>query len=238
MKCLIIDDEELARALLENFIQRVPDLELIAKCKNPLEALDWMSRGKIDLIFLDIQMPELNGLEFLEVLAEKPMIIFTTAYPDYALDAFDQNALDYLLKPFSFQRFLQALSKAKEKYHLQKKPPVLLSPNPSVEADFLLVHADHKVYKLWHKDIRYIQSMREYVTYHMEGQKLMALNSLKKLEEVLPNEKFTRIHKSYLVGDIHVSALEGNQLHLGETLLPVGGSFKEQVIKKLFTKNE
>ncbi|MEM6805536.1 MAG: response regulator transcription factor [Bacteroidota bacterium] len=235
MKCLVIDDEELARALLENFIQGVPDLSLIAKCKNPLEALDWMSREKIDLIFLDIQMPELSGLDFLEVLPEKPMVIFTTAYSDYALNAFDQNALDYLLKPFSFQRFLQAVVKAKEKYHFKKKSPISISQEASTDTDFLLVHADHKIYKLWYKDIRYIQSMREYVTYHMNGQRLMALNSLKQLEKVLPSEKFTRIHKSYLVGNAHVSALEGNQLHLGETLLPIGGSFKEQVVKKLFS---
>lgn len=236
MKCLVIDDEELARALLENFIQRLPDLELLAKCKNPLEALDLMSREKVDLIFLDIQMPELNGLDFLNILAEKPMIIFTTAYSEHALDAFNLNALDYLHKPFSFQRFLQALAKAREKYHFRKtsNQAVLKAENPSEEA-YLLVHADHKVHKLWHKDILYVQSMREYVTYHLKNHKLMALNSLKKLEEVLPGEKFTRIHKSYLVANDQVNALEGNQLHVGEILLPIGGSFKEEVVRKLFS---
>ncbi|MDW3652886.1 MAG: response regulator transcription factor [Bacteroidia bacterium] len=236
MKCLVIDDEELARALLENFIQRLPDLELLAKCKNPLEALDLMSREKVDLIFLDIQMPELNGLDFLNILAEKPMIIFTTAYSEHALDAFNLNALDYLHKPFSFQRFLQALAKAREKYHFRKtsKQAEHKKENPSEEA-YLLVHADHKVHKLWHKDILYVQSMREYVTYHLKDHKLMALNSLKKLEEVLPGEKFTRIHKSYLVANDQVNALEGNQLHIGEILLPIGGSFKEEVVRKLFS---
>ena len=236
MKCLVIDDEELARALLENFIQRLPDLELLAKCKNPLEALDWMSREKLDLIVLDIQMPELNGMEFLEVLAEKPMVIFTTAYSEHALEAFNLNAIDYLHKPFSFQRFLQALAKAREKYHFKH---TRLSPEVSSEIQeeegYLLVHADHKVHKLWHKDILYIQSMREYVTYHFRDQKLMALNSLKKLEETLPSNKFTRIHKSYLVANDRVRALEGNQLHVGEILLPIGGSFKEEVVRKLFS---
>lgn len=160
MKCLVIDDEELARALLENFIRRLPDLELIAKCKNPLEALDWMSRENVDLIFLDIQMPELNGLEFLEVLAEKPMIIFTTAYSEYALEAFNLNALDYLHKPFSFQRFLQALAKAREKYHFkQGRNQAETTQLPEDTEGYLLVHADHKVHKLWHKDILYVQSI-------------------------------------------------------------------------------
>ncbi|MEM8889433.1 MAG: response regulator transcription factor [Bacteroidota bacterium] len=236
MKCLVIDDEELARALLENFIQRVPELELLAKCKNPLEALEWMSKEKVDLIFLDIQMPELNGLEFLDILTEKPLVIFTTAYAEHALDAFNLNALDYLHKPFSFQRFLQALNKAREKYHFRNSPKqveVLLEK--PIQEGYLLVNADHKVHKLWHKDILYIQSMREYVTYHLKDQKLMALNSLKKLEEILPSEKFTRIHKSYLVANDRVSALEGNQVHVGKTLLPIGGSFKEEVVKKLFS---
>ena len=236
MKCLVIDDEELARALLENFIQRIPELELLAKCKNPLEALEWMSKEKVDLIFLDIQMPELNGLEFLDILPEKPMIIFTTAYAEHALDAFNLNALDYLHKPFSFQRFLQALSKAREKYHFRNKHQSSEKEQVSAFNDgYLLVNADHKVHKLWYKDILYIQSMREYVTYHLKDQKLMALNSLKKLEEVLPSDKFTRIHKSYLVANERVKALEGNQLHVDETLLPIGGSFKEAVLRKLFS---
>lgn len=236
MKCLVIDDEELARALLENFIERVPELDLLAKCKNPLEALEWMSKEKVDLIFLDIQMPELNGLEFLNILSEKPMIIFTTAYAEHALDAFNLNALDYLHKPFSFQRFLQALGKAREKYHFRNAPK---NEETRLEREskegYLLVNADHKVHKLWYKDILYIQSMREYVTYHLKDQKLMALNSLKKLEEVLPGDKFTRIHKSYLVANEGVKALEGNQLHVGEILLPIGGSFKEEVVRKLFS---
>lgn len=241
MKCVVIDDEELARALLSNYLAKIPDLELVASCKNPIEALEILSRQKVDLLFLDIQMPELTGLEFLEILREKPMVVFTTAYPDHALNAYDLDVLDYLLKPFSFQRFVQAVNKAKERLYMQEiireKQGQSSKTKERVEnPDYLLVNAGHKIHKLKLDEIVYVQSMREYVAYHLtDATRLLALNSLKKLERELPPDQFTRIHKSYLVSNQCVSTLEGNRLYLGEIALPVGGSFKEEVVKRLFS---
>lgn len=241
MKCLVIDDEELARALMGNYISRLPDLEVVAYCKNPIEALEILGKHQIDLLFLDIQMPELTGLEFLETLREKPIVIFTTAYSEHALNAYNLNVLDYLLKPFSFQRFIQAVSKAREKYYLEimarekQNPRLELTPQKEIP-DYLLVHANHKVHKIKLNSILYVQSMREYVAYYLENSpRLLSLNSLKKLEQKLPQDRFTRIHKSYLVSNKFVDTLEGNRLYLGEIALPIGGSYKEDVIRRLFS---
>jgi len=241
MKCVVIDDEELARALLANYLAKIPDLEVVASCKNPMEALEIISRQKIDLLFLDIQMPELTGLEFLEILREKPIVVFTTAYPDHALNAYNLDVLDYLLKPFSFQRFVQAVNKAKERLYMQeivreKQGQLMTGPQPTEHPDYLLVNAEHKIHKIRLSEIIYIQSMREYVAYHLkDATRLLSLNSLKKLEQELPKDQFTRIHKSYLVSNQCVSTLEGNRLYLSEIALPIGGSFKEEVVKRLFS---
>lgn len=241
MKCVVIDDEELARALLANYLAKIPDLEVVASCKNPMEALEIISRQKIDLLFLDIQMPELTGLEFLAILREKPMVVFTTAYPNHALDAYNLDVLDYLLKPFSFQRFVQAVNKAKERLYMQevvreKQGQPMIAPQPRELTDYLLVNAEHKIHKIRLNEIIYIQSMREYVAYHLkDATRLLSLNSLKKLEQELPKDQFTRIHKSYLVSNRCVSTLEGNRLYLNEIALPIGGRFKEEVVKRLFS---
>src|SRR5690606_35932820 len=158
INCLVVDDEELARTLLENYISRLPHLSLAGKCANPLEALKVMEETEVDLLFLDIQMPELTGIDFLKSLQQKPLVIFTTAYSEYAIEGYQLDVIDYLLKPFSFERFVQAVNRALE---FSKK-----NTTPA-EKDFLLVRADHKVHKIKYDDIRYIQSMREYVAYFL-----------------------------------------------------------------------
>ena len=239
IKCLVVDDEELARKLLETFIGRMPHLELAGSCKNPLEAMQSLQEQEVDLLFLDIQMPELTGIEFLKTMTNKPLVIFTTAYPEYALEGYQLDVIDYLLKPFGFDRFVQAVNKASELIRLKKAASQNIPANTPEEReedqkDYLLVKSEHKVHKLFYKDIRYIQSMREYVAYYTQEGRILSLNSLKKLEVELPPNQFIRIHKSYIVSIPKVSTLEGNMVHVGKDKLPIGANYREEVMRRIF----
>lgn len=235
LRCLVIDDEELARDLLENYISQVPHLQLVGKCVNAQEAMAVLEEVKPDLIFLDIQMPKMTGIEFLKSVPSAPAIIFTTAYENYALEGYELSVLDYLLKPFDFKRFMQAINKASELIQLRQtvKSVEAIDLN-SDDSDYLMVNASHKIHRLAINDIIYIQSMREYVVFHTEQEKLMSLGSLKALEERLPTDYFLRIHKSYIVAKKIVKSIEGNRLHLKNITLPVGGIYKQGVLDKLF----
>ncbi len=237
--CIIIDDEELARELLDNFIERVPQLHLLAKFSNPLEAISCLNQESVDLVFLDIQMPEMTGIEFLKTLSQAPAVILTTAYDRYAVEGFELSVIDYLLKPFGFPRFLNAVNKAIELIDFREKsnektPSTHAAESPRVPSDFLLINGDHKIHRLYLKDILYIQSMKEYVVYFTDEGKIMALGSLKSLEEKLPASDFMRIHKSYIVAKKRVRSIEGNQLDIGATTLPIGGSYRNDVLKGVF----
>lgn len=237
VRCLVVDDEELARTLLETFIGRVPGLVIEALCANPLEAAAVLRQRPVDLLFLDIQMPELTGIEFLRTLQHKPVVIFTTAYSDYALEGYTLDVTDYLLKPFSFERFLQAVNKAMsvlQARDLADRAPAAVSAPPPPEKDYILVKADHKIHRIRFGDILYIQSMREYVAFHTVSGRILSLNSLKNLEEELPADRFIRIHKSYIVAIDKVATLEGNTLHVGKEKLPVGASYKEALVGRVF----
>lgn len=224
IRCLIVDDEELARTLLKAYIGRLPQLELAGMCKDPVVALEVLHDQAVDLIFLDIQMPELTGIEFLRTLSRKPLVVFTTAYSEYALDGYELDVVDYLLKPFSFERFVQAAEKARERLRLKK----------TEEKDYLLVKSEHKIHRVPYTDILFIQSMREYVAYHTADARILSLGSLKSLEETLPPDLFLRVHKSFIVARSKVSALEGNFVHVGKERIPVGASYREEVMRKLF----
>lgn len=239
INCLVVDDEELARNLVENYINRLPYLNIAAKCADPLEAMQVMQEQKIDLIFLDIQMPNLTGIEFIKTLSYKPYIIFTTAYKEYALESYELDVVDYLLKPFRFERFMQAVNKASQLINQENKSiaPVAATPsvaNAEVTKDYILVKSDFKVFRIFHDDILYIESMKEYVAYHTKDQRTLSLGSLKKLEQQLPESKFMRIHKSYIANTSYIAALEGNMVHISDKKLPIGSSYKEAVMKKVF----
>lgn len=234
VRCLVVDDEELARALLENFIGRVPGLVLEAQCTNPLEAMAVLRQRPVDLLFLDIQMPELTGIEFLRTLQQKPVVVFTTAYADYALEGYTLDVTDYLLKPFSFERFLQAVNKAIAALQAKTAVERPAAETPPPDKDHILVKADHKVHRLKFDDILYIQSMREYVAFHTPAGRILSLNSLKNLEEELPADRFIRIHKSYIAAIGKIATLEGNTLHVGKEKLPVGASYREGLVGRVF----
>lgn len=235
--CLVIDDEELARDLLENFIGRLPHLALLGKCRDPFEALNVLSSQPVDLLFLDIQMPGMTGMEFLRTLKNKPLVVFTTAYSEFAIESYNVDATDYLLKPFSFERFVQAVNKATDLLSLRKAAAGSPTPSAAVTApatkDFILVKSEHKVHRLRYEDIAYVEGMREYVAYHTPNGRILSLNSLKSLEEELPADQFLRIHKSYIVAMGKISAIEGNQVVIGKEKLPIGASYREVVMGKL-----
>ena len=246
IKCLIVDDEELARNLVENYIERLPYLEVVAKCANPLEAMKILREQKVDLMFLDIQMPELTGIEFLKTMTQKPLVIFTTAYKEYALEGYELDVVDYLLKPFRFDRFLQAVNKAsnllkKGKAEIETISSTTSSTNivniskPNEKPkDYILVKSEFKVFRIFYKDILYIESMKEYVAYHTAEGRTLSLGSLKKLQSELPTQQFIRIHKSYIANMDYISALEGNMVHVEGKKLPIGSSYKAEVMKKVF----
>ena len=228
MKCVIADDEKLARSLIENYMAKVPSLDLVASCKNGMEAAEIIQSQQIDLLITDIQMPELLGTDLVKSLTHPPMVIFTTAYEDYAVEGFELNAVDYLLKPFSFDRFLTAINKAKEIYDSKSSKEV------SLKKDYLTIKADHKLYKVQYADIKFIEGQREYVSFHVPSGRITALMSLKHLEESLPKEMFIRCHKSYIVNKNMVEALEGNSLVVAGKSIPIGQSYKEMVVKEVF----
>lgn len=228
MKCIIADDEQLARNLIESYVSKIPFLELVASCKNGLEVSQVLQSQEIDLLITDIQMPELLGTELVKTLTHPPMVIFTTAYENYAVQGFELNAVDYLLKPFAFERFLTAVNKAKEFSEHQGDKTV------SLKKDYLTIKADHKLYKVQYADIKYIEGQREYVSFHTPSGRITALMSLKHLEESLPSELFVRCHKSYIINKAMVEALDGNSLVIQDKSIPIGQSYKERVVKEVF----
>ena len=228
MRCIIADDEQLARTLVESYVAKIPFLELVASCKNGIEVNRILMTEEIDLLITDIQMPELLGTDLVKSLVNPPQVIFTTAYKDYALEGFELNALDYLLKPFSFERFLAAINKAKE---LNTEA---VYKDLSVKKDFITIKADHKLYRVTFADIKFIEGQREYVSFHTQDGRITALMSLKFLEENLPKDSFVRCHKSYIINKNKVAALEDNSLKIGDKLIPIGQSYKENVLKQVF----
>jgi DNA-binding LytR/AlgR family response regulator len=231
IRCAIVDDEFLARQYLSDYVSKIPFLELVGDFNSPLKAIDLIKNGHIDLLFLDIQMPDITGLDFLKTLKKQPHIIFTTAYKEYALEGYEHNVTDYLLKPFSFERFLKAVNKVAE--NIENNGAVLNEehPVPHLYNDYLTIRADRKHYKINYDDLIYIEGQKAYVTFHTIHKKITALASLKELEEKLPQKHFIRIHKSYIVSIKHIDSLEGNLIEINSTQLPVGKSYRLDVEK-------
>lgn len=220
-KCIIIDDEELARALISNYVDRLDFLELVDSFENPTQAITTLNTQKIDLIFLDIQMPEIKGTTFAKMIHPDTRFIFTTAYSEYALEGYALNALDYLLKPITFERFLTAVSKIKE------------TKSDLETHKFLTIKSGYDLHKIKFEDIFYIESDSEYVNFHTSQAKIMSHNSLKALEQKLPPSIFIRVHRSFMVNKNKVTSLKGKTLMLGDTAIPISSSHME-IVKELF----
>ena len=241
VSCIIVDDEQYARKLLSEYASRLPFLEVKAECRNSMEAMKVLQEQDVDLIFLDIQMPELTGIDFLKSLSSKPVVIFTTAYQEYAIEGYQLDVVDYMLKPISFERFVKGVNKAMDLIRLRRagnKDKQMISSGTAGDAEdagFINLKADYKVYRVKIDDILYIEGLREYVTFYTAERKYVALQSLKKLEEMLPSSKFIRVHKSYIVNRDRVRSLYGNMIEIGETEVPIGKNYAGRVKRVLFS---
>jgi DNA-binding LytR/AlgR family response regulator len=235
LKCAIIDDEFLARKYVKDYVSKLPMLELVGDFNSPLKAMELIKSGEVDLLFLDIQMPDITGIEFLKTMDRAPHVILTTAFEEYALEGYELNVVDYLLKPFSFERFLKAVNKVQELEEKNRKvsdsEPGNVMQKPQLKEDHLIVRADRKLYKINYEDLLYIEGQKAYVTFHTKKKNITALASLRELEEQLPASRFLRIHKSYIVSIREIESLEGNQVAIGGTQLSVGKSYRPSVEK-------
>ncbi len=215
--CVIVDDEPIARDILRQFVADAPGLNLVGECSNALELIEILKKKRVDLIFLDINMPKLSGIDFLRSQTVQPNVILTTAYPEFALDGYELNVVDYLLKPIAFPRFLQAVDKVKKV--VDKR-----------EVSFA-VKTDGKSYRIDVADIRYVESKGDYLQFHLSEQKIMVYMTMKKLME-LSQERIIRVHKSYAVSISAVDYVEGNLIHIGDSEIPIGASYKEDFKQK------
>jgi len=227
--CVIVDDEPIAREILESFIKKTPNLELISSCKNAVEALQIAQTEHIDLFFLDINMPEINGLSLAKIINNKSQIIFTTAYRDYAVDGFDLNVTDYLLKPIAFDRFLQAIQKVTEPTNGNIK---VTTENES-KKDFMFVRADRKMVKINFKDILYVESLGDYVKVFTNKNTIVTRETISNFEATLPSDCFIRIHRSYIVSISKISSYTNEYIEIAKKAISISRSYKESVLQKL-----
>lgn len=231
MRCIIVDDEQLVRELLEDNISQIPFLQLVKTCKNPLEAIETLQTEQIDLIFLDIQMPRLNGLQFLQTLNNPPLVILVTAYEKYALEGFDLNVVDYVLKPFSFERFLKACNRANDLFKLQQSSKVVATDMPE---DFF-VNVEYTLVKIVVADIDYIEGLKDYIKIHLSSSTKPVLTrmTIKAIEEKLPPPAFIRTHKSFLAAANKITTVKRDFVYIGSKEVPVSESYKENITKIL-----
>ena len=221
INCIVVDDEELARALLITYIEKLDYLNLVGEAENPLEALQLMKEHEVDVLFLDIQMPEIKGTDFAKMVDSNTKIIFTTAYSQYALEGYELNAVDYLLKPITFERFVTAVNKVKPSKIIEK-------------TDTITIKSGYDLHKVKYEDILYIVSDSEYVTFHLGDKKIISNQRLKALEQELPSSMFMRVHRSYIINKNNVTGLKGRDLLLSDVIIPVSDSYYDQVKEELF----
>jgi len=226
IRTIAIEDEPLALQLVEGYISKTPFLELAASFDNPLDAMDFLGNETVDLIFLDIHMPDLSGIEFTRILENRPKIIFTTAYEKYALEGFKLEAVDYLLKPFNYEEFLTAAKKAQKVIGLENVA------NHKIEAnnEFLFLKSEYKIRRINFNEIRYIEGLKDYVKVYLQNEPkpILSLNSLKALEAKLPSARFMRVHRSYIVNLEKIDTIERSRIVFGKTYIPVSDQYKEK----------
>lgn len=242
INCLIVDDELLARRLLTDYISKIPTLKLVATRSSALEAQEILRKEQIDLLFLDIQMPDLTGITFLQSLPNKPVTIFTTAYTEYALKGYELAVIDYLVKPISFERFFLAVTKATEflsysNQSLRNEEVTSQQVSATTSSDFLFVKVDYKIQKVNYSDIDYIEAYGEYILIYSGKEKLMTLAALGKMEELLPRPNFMRVHRSFIVNFSKIQSVQGNVLYVGQKQIPVSKSYRDVLMNEI-SKNQ
>ncbi|MFA6277223.1 MAG: LytTR family DNA-binding domain-containing protein [Pedobacter sp.] len=227
IRCIVVDDKPLAIDVLKHYIAKVSFLELIYSTTNPLEALSKVAEGNVDLIFLDIQMPELTGLQFMKIIKGKCQVILTTAYTEYALEGFENDAIDYLLKPVSFERFYKAVEKAKLMHKGMLIPSIETSDvKTGKDIDHIFVKTEYKLIRIATAAILYIEGMQNYINIYTTTEKITSLQTMKKMEELLPNPQFVRVHKSFIVAVDKIDTIERNRIAIGDKVIALGDNYR------------
>ena len=241
IRCLAVDDEPLALDILAKYINQTPSLNLVGTYTDALEALSLIQQGKVDLVFVDIQMPSLTGIQFLRVLNGKCKAILTTAYSEYAMEGYELDVIDYLLKPISFERFLKAIQKADNRFQANvvisnsvSEPPKpieskVLTSEPQL--DFIFVKTEYKIIKLNLSSILYIEGLKDYVSIFTTDERILTLQTMKKMEELLPSNRFVRVHKSYIVSLEKINSIERQRIFIGRASIPIGESYYKDFIR-------
>ncbi|MBO9616539.1 MAG: response regulator transcription factor [Dyadobacter sp.] len=234
IRCLIVDDEPLAISVLQEYISQLETLTLVGTCCNAVEALLFLQKNKVDLLFLDIQMPKLTGIDFLKTLANRPKVIFTTAYREYALEGFELNVLDYLLKPVPFDRFLLAINKYHGNEPANKLPQLLVPANENgINEQFIYLKSDKKMIKVFLNEILYIESLKDYVKVKTVSGDVVSYQRISYLEEKLPDRRFLRIHRAYIIATDKIRSFNTSVIEVGGQELPIGRQYKADVMKVL-----
>lgn len=230
MTCIIVDDEPLARQGMEMNVQHVTSLQWLGSFSNALAANDFLRKEKVDLMFLDINMPEMSGLDFLKSLRDAPLVVFTTAYPQYALESYELDAIDYLVKPIRMERFLKAVNKAESQWLLLQG--ATNHEVEKIEDDFVYVRADKKYYKVYFKDILFIEGLKDYVVIHTTATKIVAAMNVKTIAAQLPSAVFARVSKSYIVNTVHITSFDNELIYIQSAEIPLGQNFRDDFIKQ------
>ncbi len=232
MKCIIVDDAPLAIDVIESYLEKIDNVELVAKYTNPIEALNFLTNNIIDLVFLDIQMPNLTGLELVKTLDNIPQFIFTTAYPQYALDGFELNATDYLVKPIPLNRFLKAISRAKELHSLKTQKS---SNHSTHQAKYIFVKSEYDNVKIHVDSIKYIEGLGGYLKIHYteSNKPILTLMNFEDIQEKLSNTNFIRVHRSFIINIEQIDTIQKSKIIIGEKRLPIGDTYKNEVFRKL-----
>lgn len=233
-KCIIIEDEPLAQNILKKYIADHPSLELAGVFSDALQAQDYLHHQSVDILFLDINLPKISGINFLKTLVHPPLIIFTTAYPEYAVEGFELDALDYLLKPFSFERFLKAVNKALEKRNQLASVKNSSSGIPS----FIFLKADKKIHKVDLENILYIEAVGDYMKVVTASGQLLVNETMKNMADMLPENLFLRVHKSFIISRSKIQYLEGNYVHVAGASIPIGATYRQDVFMHIEKKKE
>lgn len=247
LKCIAVDDEPLALDIIEDYVSKVPFLELVKRTENAIEALQLVQAGGIDLVFLDIQMPDLTGIQFLKIANNKASYILTTAYSQYALESYDLNVSDYLLKPIAFDRFYKAVEKVHNQHKKEHVTPEAITPAPAVAAvagasiqpvqDFIFVKTEHKIQKIELDDILYIEGLKDYISIYTKAERIITLQNMKKMEETLPSKQFIRVHKSYIISLDKIESIERSRITICGKIIPIGDTYRDEFFKYIENKN-
>src|ERR1700748_542094 len=240
IRCLIVDDEPLALHILEDYVSKVPFMTLVKSTTNPIEALTLVQEGNIDLVFLDVQMPELTGIQFLRIANGRAKVILTTAYSQYALEGYELDVVDYLLKPIAFDRFYKSVQKVQSIINPSTAPAPVVAPEPAQQdllSDFIFVKTEHKIQKVYLHDILFIEGLKDYISIFTPSERIITLQNMKKMEDALPAKHFIRVHKSYIVSINKIDSIERSRIFIADKIIPVGDTYRDEFFKIVDGKN-